>query len=170
MNALQARPIRVDSIEYQEISAWIHPESNAFVNNYLRENIPRRENDDGCKIWIYVCAENDIVGFGTLVFGDEFPKYSAGFPHFYIPLLSVHPQMQGKGIGKQILTHLIETATAESLLNPSCYHSLFLDVYQTSLAAIGMYQKFGFVQIGEAVADDGDINGPYLIMARRLCA
>src|SRR4051812_35819677 len=93
----QLRPstIRVDGPEYAQISGW--PYRDSFVGRLLRDDIPRRVQNDDCVIWIYRNPDDQIVGFGTIVVGDEYRDYTGGLLHPYIPLLAVEPSSQGRG-------------------------------------------------------------------------
>ncbi|MDC0404302.1 ribosomal protein S18-alanine N-acetyltransferase [Porticoccaceae bacterium] len=56
--------------------------------------------------------------------------------------IAVHPNQQAKGYGRLLLDHLISQL-------PSAVASLFLEVRASNFAAIGLYQNYGFNQIGE---------------------
>lgn len=55
-------------------------------------------------------------------------------------LMAVHPDLQGKGLGTQILNHAIQR------LGDKCVQ-IFLEVRESNTAAIALYEKVGFHQI-----------------------
>lgn len=55
--------------------------------------------------------------------------------------IAVHPSMQGQGIGQQLLAHLVDTARAHQA-------RIFLEVRVSNKAAISLYKKLGFQQVG----------------------
>ena len=56
--------------------------------------------------------------------------------------LSVEPELQGQGLGSQMLTHLIEDARAQGA------RQMFLEVRESNNQAIQMYLTQGFNEIG----------------------
>lgn len=54
----------------------------------------------------------------------------------------VHPQAQGKGVGTQLLQHLIEKAKL------SGYWMLQASIFEVNLASIHLHKKAGFVIVG----------------------
>jgi ribosomal protein S18 acetylase RimI-like enzyme len=48
------------------------------------------------------------------------------------------------------------------------HHAVFLDVYEKSVAAIGLYNKCGFQTLGNSSFVDPVNNEPYRVMARRV--
>lgn len=58
-------------------------------------------------------------------------------PHFYINALGVHPQSQGKGIGKAILSQVHEMSEQD-------YDSQGVALDTQTLENVGYYQRFGY--------------------------
>ncbi len=56
--------------------------------------------------------------------------------------LCVHPKWQGCGYGRQMLEHLLDIANLKGV------QSVFLEVRASNQAAIHLYDKIGFKQIG----------------------
>lgn len=57
--------------------------------------------------------------------------------------LGVHPDYQRQGYGAMLLQHAIDTAKAKDI------GIAFLEVRKSNKKAINLYEKFGFVQIGD---------------------
>ncbi|MBY6065102.1 ribosomal-protein-alanine N-acetyltransferase [Pseudidiomarina sediminum] len=55
--------------------------------------------------------------------------------------IAVHPSFQGQGIGRQLLAHLLAQATQSKA-------TVFLEVRVSNTAAIKLYVKLGFQQVG----------------------
>lgn len=163
------------SIQFNLISTkdndFLHLKSvsfdDLFVKKLLETDIISRSNKGKCKIWVYK-VDNRIVAFSTLDLSDDWSRFTDSQQHFYIPLLAVVPEEQGKGYGKYILNHVLDEATIAinfSKKNISDY--IFLDVYETSRTAKLMYEKNGFVSIHSE--DDPLFNNErFHVMAKNL--
>jgi ribosomal-protein-alanine N-acetyltransferase len=55
--------------------------------------------------------------------------------------IAVHPQAQGKGIGRQLLEQAIEQL-------PDTVQGMFLEVRQSNAPAIALYDSLGFIETG----------------------
>jgi ribosomal-protein-alanine N-acetyltransferase len=60
----------------------------------------------------------------------------------HIHLLAIHPQYQGKGLGKFLLGQLLQLAKEIGLERAT------LEVRESNHQALGLYQKFGFQEAG----------------------
>ena len=79
---------------------------------------------------------------------------------------SVSPEQQNKGLGKMMLKNVIDEATFSNV------QSVLLEVRPSNHAAIHLYQKMGFIEVGIRPDYYPDENGreDALIMARELFA
>ncbi len=66
---------------------------------------------------------------------DAMHKQSATTAHYYLLMLGVHPQAQGKGVGKILMNHLLERAEQESM-------PVYLETQ--SERNLDLYRRFGF--------------------------
>ena len=57
--------------------------------------------------------------------------------------ITVAPELQGRGLGRSLLTHCIFDARAQGT------RYMFLEVRPSNTNAVEMYRRFGFVKIGE---------------------
>lgn len=68
--------------------------------------------------------------------------YSIMYERMEVEQLYVHPNYRRRGIASALLDHLIKTAHQNQIQNIS------LEVRQSNNAAIALYQKFLFIQVG----------------------
>jgi ribosomal-protein-alanine acetyltransferase len=81
-----------------------------------------------------VCEEVDrILGYSIV-------SIAVGEAH--ILNISVAPEEQGQGIGRKMLTHLIDVARSHKT------ETVFLEVRPSNTGAIALYEKMGFNEIG----------------------
>jgi GNAT superfamily N-acetyltransferase len=165
---LTAVPIELESPEFEAIYAWPFPDR--FVVRLLRDDIPQRIQFNSCRIWVYRDPDGQFVGFSTLDVCDDYARFTAGRPHPYIPLLAVNPAIKSRGYGTSIVQHLIDEATSLARTADGCHDVLFLDVYTTSVKAITLYTKCGFVSLtDEPIVDRAAEGGEtYIVMALRV--
>ncbi len=85
----------------------------------------------------YACrvveTDQGLAGYAVL-------SYGAGEAH--VLNIAVHPEMQGRGIGRALLEHLLELAKR--------YHAeaVFLEVRPSNHIAMRLYDTMGFNQVG----------------------
>ncbi len=118
---------------------------------------------EGIAVWIPSAASNmrlwALIGCGGLrllfkvswrllchlkweeVFSSRLHKRLAPFPHWYLALLGVNPEFQGKGFASRLLKPMLARLEAEDL---PCY-------LETVEEYVPMYQHFGFRVIREVV-------------------
>jgi [ribosomal protein S18]-alanine N-acetyltransferase len=85
----------------------------------------------------YFCR---VVALGELVVGYGIMSMGAGEAH--ILNLCVRADLRNRGMGRQVLDHMLERARAAGMLEA------FLEVRPSNVAAIRLYQAAGFQQIG----------------------
>ncbi len=82
--------------------------------------------------WCYE-TEGDIQGYGVM-------SVAAGESH--ILNLTVHPQLQRQGVGTRLMKHFLQLAARHHA------DSVMLEVRPSNIAAVRLYQKLGFNEIG----------------------
>jgi ribosomal-protein-alanine N-acetyltransferase len=86
----------------------------------------------GCVAWVYE-SNQDILGYGIL---------TSGGGEGHILNLCVDPDYQHQGVGSTLLRALLATAEVSDIA------TLFLEVRPSNKAALGLYEKFGFNEVG----------------------
>lgn len=85
----------------------------------------------------YVGARVDdvLVGYAGIARLGRTPPYE-----YEIHTIGVDPEYQGRGIGRRMMTDLLDFAGPDGVI--------FLEVRTDNLPAIALYESLGFVQIG----------------------
>lgn len=82
----------------------------------------------------WVCEVDDgVIGYGILSMG-------AGEAH--VLNISIHPEYQGRGLGRELLAHLLGLAREHGA------EAAFLEVRPSNRAAVHLYESMGFNQAG----------------------
>lgn len=102
---------------------YTHPWTEGIFNDCIRV---------GYNCWVYIEAET-IVAYGLV---------SIAANEAHILNLCVAPESQGQGLGKLMLFKLIQLA--EDRLSDS----IFLEVRESNLVALNLYEQEGFNRIG----------------------
>ena len=106
-----------------ERSVYTHPWTEGIFNDCLRV---------GYNCWVLV-KENEIKAYGLV---------SIAANEAHILNLCVAPDAQGQGLGKRMLYKLIQLA--EDRMSDS----IFLEVRETNVVALNLYEQEGFNRIG----------------------
>jgi ribosomal protein S18 acetylase RimI-like enzyme len=133
-----------DDVWAREVSVWIcgKDPQNSVIADLAR----------GTRVWVYVNATGDIVGFGSL--GETSWRWPGPrdekIAFSIIPMFAVRREYQGvpKGQGEtayavQIFRDLLAEATAKKPTHPI----LGLFVHEENTRAIRFYERFGFVRV-----------------------
>jgi RimJ/RimL family protein N-acetyltransferase len=116
------------------------------------------------KIWInninrstaslLLIADVDNKIAGMLFFIQNAKRKNAHTGEFGV---SVHPEFQGIGIGRQLITTLLNWAK-----NNSSIEKVYLNVFATNKKAIELYRGLGFIEEGRHVKAVKQVDGRYV--------
>jgi len=90
------------------------------------------------KIYVCICEQDKIIAVMDLIM--EFPEKSV----FWIGLLLIHGDMQGKKIGSKIVTAVLDAAKSAG------YRTAQLGVIENNVMAIKFWQRHGFERFGQS--------------------
>jgi ribosomal-protein-alanine N-acetyltransferase len=124
--AVHIRPMmEIDLVEVAaiELRSYAFPWSENIFRDCLRVGYTCRALD----------LDGQIIGYGVMSLG-------AGEAHLLN--ICVRDEFRAVGIGRRLLEHLLERAAAAGVTEA------FLEVRPSNLAAIRLYQRLGFEQIG----------------------
>jgi ribosomal protein S18 acetylase RimI-like enzyme len=110
---------------------------NWYVNSqYSTENILKEiENENAA--YYFIVFNNEIVGNFRFVWDEKLANLSEE-KQVKLHRLYLHPNTQGNGIGKKLVTWLIELAKQKE------YQIIWLDAMKEQPKAFEFYQKLGF--------------------------
>ena len=134
-------------VEHVNYPRWMY-------NRYPSEPFVREMTEVGCQ---YVCRiDGQIVAAFTLNDDPqhEYKKVSFSKPllqgeYLVIHALAVATELQGRGIGKQIVRFCIDYARAHG------YKAIRLDVVPTNYPAKKLYEQCGFAYLGDVDLERG---------------
>lgn len=122
----QIRPLRVEDLPEVmavEVRAYDFPWTDAVFRDCLKA---------GYSLWVLE-GDAGILGYGVL---------SAAAGEAHILNLCVAPEHQGAGYGRRLLNRLIDLARWHQV------ERVFLEVRPSNQAAIALYHRSGFCEIG----------------------
>lgn len=97
------------------------------------ENSIASELNNRLSLWLVAAQENQVIGYvGSQTVLGETDMMN----------IAVHPNYRKQGIGTELIKHLIDALTSRGS------HSLMLEVRISNEAAISVYNKLGFVEVG----------------------
>jgi len=128
-----------------ELRAYPHPWTDGIFRDCLRA---------GYIAWVAERGSR-MVGYGVILTG-------AGETH--ILNLCVDPELQGHGIGRRLLDHLLRVAMRGGA------RTAFLEVRPSNRAALALYEAAGFGEIGyrKGYYPDGEGREDALVLALEL--
>ena len=89
--------------------------------------------DESINKLLVITQKQDIIGYAVVALVAQQAE---------LHLIAIHPKAQSQGYGQLILALIIESM-------PASIESFFLEVRVSNCRAIRLYQRLGFVQIGE---------------------
>jgi len=88
----------------------------------------------------YAIENGEVVGWCDII-----PKSYEGLTHVGVMGMGILSEYRGRGLGSQLLGKAIDHARMNGL------EKVELDVYESNIGAIALYEKFGFVLEGRRI-------------------
>ncbi len=125
MSELHTRPMVEADLE-QVLALELKAHSHPWTQGIFKDSLAA-----GYNCWV-LCEGERILGYGVvqIVVGEA-----------ELMNITVDPKLQGRGLGKHLLLHLIAVAKTGA-------DTLFLEVRPSNAAAIGLYNALGFNEVG----------------------
>lgn len=107
-------------------------------------------------------AKNECKIVGYVQFGNvEIPEVNTSKSDMELSRLYVDTQLQGRGIGKQLIHAALNDKAMKEAAN------IYLQVWEENHIAIKLYERFGFEKCGVTVFDLGGTSAQDLIMVKQ---
>lgn len=106
-----------------ELQGYSHPWSEAVFLDCFK---------DSYHLWA-ACHAESLVGYAVVAYMVD---------EAHLLNICMHPRVRGKGIGRQLLRHVLAAASREGM------SQLLLEVRASNEAAIALYEDEGFREIG----------------------
>ncbi len=119
--------IDLDAVIAIELEAYPHPWTRGIFRDCLRV---------GYCCWVYEHA-GEVAAYAVM---------SGGACEAHLLNLCVSPGLQGQGMGRMMLAHLLELARGHEA------EKVFLEVRPSNYAALGLYESMGFTEVGRRKA------------------
>lgn len=127
------------------------PEEYDISTEYQRSWIASI-NQNPSSLLLVAEMDDHIVGLLFFVQNEKFKNSHTG--EFGV---SVHPQFQGTGIGRQLIITLLNWARTNGAIE-----KVYLKVFATNHSAIQLYRDLGFIEEGRHIKAVKQINGNYV--------
>ncbi|MEA4831815.1 Ribosomal-protein-alanine acetyltransferase [bioreactor metagenome] len=130
--------IRLEPVSISHAALISEAEKRIFTSPWSENDILRL-CEEMC------CTATRVIGFCAYL-GDSFSGYATMYcvaGEGQINNIAVLPQFRRKGVGNALLTELCGAARRAEL------DVMFLEVRRSNFAAMSLYEKHGFVRIGE---------------------
>jgi ribosomal protein S18 acetylase RimI-like enzyme len=115
---------------------WIEPPSQAEVSDLLGDLVRGSSRGEACLVIAHLDGRLAALG--------SWGRYTRAThrPHADVQKVAVDPAQQGRGLGRRLMTELIEAAMEQHV------EVLTLDLRADNAAAIGLYESLGFDRYG----------------------
>lgn len=120
---------------FEKGSAYLAPEA-AGAALWLPPNV---ESDEDRLIGLFWSSTTDAVQQDLFPMFEQMGNFHPKTPHWYLPMIGVETQQQGKGIGASLMQHSLANCDADGL--PAYLES-------SNPRNIPLYERFGFEVIG----------------------
>lgn len=147
--------------DLSEVSYTLDENQSMFTSSAEKALKRIKERNDGRAFPVTVFLNERRVGFFVLDFGNDKFEMTENRSGVLLRSLSVNPEFQGKGIGKESMLK-IDSFVREQF--PEC-EEIVLAVNQNNHSAFQLYLKTGYIYDGKIIEGR---SGPQFVMMKKL--
>lgn len=133
-----AKVIKLNKTIFAEAPYLLTTETEFTVTTAQEQLFLQQTYDDPGKIALVAEHDNEIIGFLHFANG-----HRQRIKHQGTLSMSVKKEFRHQGIGKALLSALLEWAESNPIIEKIC-----LEVFADNIAAINLYKKLGFIEEG----------------------
>ena len=146
----------IRKMEEEDLPMVMEIENLCFIKPWSEKNfLYEMYENPFANLWV-IEMSNASLGLKSVVgFADYWQTFDSGT----LCQIAIHPELQGNGIGSQLLDEIIKDAYAKKI------RTMTLEVRKSNEKAIKLYKKFGFIfsHVKEGYYDDGE-DALYMIL------
>ena len=146
----------IRKMEEEDLPMVMEIENLCFIKPWTEKNfLYEMYENPFANLWVIELSNASLNLKSVVGFVDYWQTFDSGT----LCQIAIHPELQGNGIGSQLLDEVVKDAYAKKI------RSLTLEVRRSNEKAIKLYQKFGFVysHVKEGYYDDGE-DALYMIL------
>ena len=146
----------IRKMEEEDLPMVMEIENLCFIKPWSEKNfLYEMYENPFANLWV-IEMSNASLGLKSVV---GFVDYWQTFDSGTLCQIAIHPELQGNGIGSQLLDEVVKDAYAKKI------RTMTLEVRRSNEKAIKLYKKFGFVysHVKEGYYDDGE-DALYMIL------
>ena len=146
----------IRKMEEEDLPMVMEIENLCFIKPWSEKNfLYEMYENPFANLWV-IEMSNASLGLKSVV---GFVDYWQTFDSGTLCQIAIHPELQGNGIGSQLLDEVVKDAYAKKI------RTMTLEVRRSNEKAIKLYKKFGFIfsHVKEGYYDDGE-DALYMIL------
>lgn len=146
----------IRKMEEEDLPMVMEIENLCFIKPWTEKNfLYEMYENPFANLWVIELSNASLNLKSVVGFVDYWQTFDSGT----LCQIAIHPELQGNGIGSQLLDEVVKDAYAKKI------RSLTLEVRRSNEKAIKLYKKFGFVysHVKEGYYDDGE-DALYMIL------
>ncbi len=125
--------IEIRTLGPDDVDAVVEIETEAFTTPWQANTFKSLMGRDGVELIVIEDAIEGVIGYAGLW---------CILDQGELANLALSPLRRGAGLGSHLLQHVVDVASSRGV------HKLFLEVRSSNAAAIDLYQRFGFADVG----------------------
>ncbi|MDE3013504.1 MAG: ribosomal protein S18-alanine N-acetyltransferase [Gemmatimonadota bacterium] len=125
--------IEIRTLGPDDVDAVVEIETEAFTTPWKADTFKSLMDRDGVELIVMEDTTEGVIGYAVLW---------CILDQGELANLALSPLRRGTGLGSRLLKHVVDVASSRGV------HKLFLEVRSSNSAAIDLYQRFGFADVG----------------------
>lgn len=125
--------IEIRTLGPDDVDAVVEIETEAFTTPWKADTFKSLMDRDGVELIVMEDTTEGVIGYAVLW---------CILDQGELANLALSPLRRGTGLGSRLLQHVVDVASSRGV------HKLFLEVRSSNSAAIDLYQRFGFADVG----------------------
>ena len=146
----------IRKMEEEDLPMVMEIENLCFIKPWSEKNfLYEMYENPFANLWVIEMSNASLNLKSVVGFVDYWQTFDSGT----LCQIAIHPELQGNGIGSQLLDEVVKDAYAKKI------RTITLEVRRSNEKAIKLYKKFGFTysHVKEGYYDDGE-DALYMIL------